>query len=224
MGKNKKPLYSATMVVCDRIVKKFKSDSQTIESLQILNEMCLINGTKVLFDNTAQCNPVRICSVLGYKEIEEDWTMFGSPIREIDYGNVIRWWPSSIFTSTEGQIRVEFPTFELMLNILHESEVSSRFFEDINIRIDNNEDLKEDPKGEETMSDERVYGSVSEENEAVETTTTETKRKFKLPKKSWVKIGIAAAAVAAAVVATVVLLKKKNENGSEAGSEATGSE
>ena len=223
MGKIKKPLYSATMVVCDRIVKKYKSDSQTIESLQILNEMCLINGTKVLFDNTSQCNPVRICSVLGYKEIEEDWTMFGSPIREIDYGNVIRWWPSSILTSTEGQIRIEFPTFELMLNVLHDSEVSSRFFEDININEE--KDLKEDPKGEETMSDERVYGSVSEENEAVETTTTETtKKKFKLPKKSWVKIGIAAAAVAAAVVATVVLLKKKNENGSETGSEATTSE
>ena len=194
----KQTKYSGTAVVFINKLTTFGENRDSIECMTLLkggtvkvNNLDLENITFV-----TGCVPVRL--TLDPKDTSQDWTKYGSPVEEIGFGNIIRYFPMSAFkfdkSNKKEKITISYPDFIIDLQVVYESQ----------------------------PADNIVYTEPKEDNmEMVETKeipaeTAEVnvnQQKKKLPK--WTigaVIGVAVVTTAAIITGTGVILKNKNKD------------
>lgn len=218
MGK-KKPVYTAYLQVIKNKVVTFGENAETKEALNILKMYGIRTDTmKVKGELKESDTAITVRIALNLDDPTEDWTINGSPIDEIAYGNVLRYWPLSIvdMNKTSGQkIRIQYPEFDIDCEVVYtinttdekvlgepETTNESTQKED-NVMVDNQE-------------------TTSQVQEAAETTAVETeaKAKKKLPKWAFFTIVGAAIATGVGVVTGLLLSKKAKSEADEAPVEA----
>ena len=193
----KQTKYSGTVIVFINKLTTFGENRDSIECMEILKSgMAKINNLdleNITF--VTGCVPVRL--TLDPKDTSQDWTKYGSPIEEIGFGNIIRYFPMSAFkfdkSNKKEKITISYPDFIIDLQVVYESQPAD------NIVYTEPKESKED-----NMSD------VVETTGSTEATTAENQKK-KLPK--WT-IGavVGAAVVTTAAIITGIVLKNKNKN------------
>ena len=203
----KQTKYSGTIIVFINKLTTFGENRDSIECMEILksgmakiNDLDLKNITFV-----TGCVPVRL--TLDPKDTSQDWTKYGSPIEEIGFGNIIRYFPMSAFkfdkSNKKEKITISYPDFIIDLQVIYESQPADKI-------------VYTEPESKEENMD-RVETTVipaeTTSETAVGTTevTTVNQQKKKLPK--WT-IGavIGAAVVTTAAIITGVILKNKNKD------------
>ncbi len=218
MGK-KKPVYQAYLQVVKNKVTTFGENAETKEALNILKMYGIRTDTmKVKGELKESDTAITVRIALNLDDPTEDWTINGSPIDEIAYGNVLRYWPLSIvdMNKTSGQkIRIQYPEFDIDCEVVYtinatddqvlgEPEIANESTQkEDNIMVENQE-------------------TTSQVQEAVETTAVETeaKAKKKLPKWAFFTIVGAAIATGVGVVTGLLLSKKAKSEADEAPVEA----
>lgn len=198
----KQTKYSGTVVVFLNKLTTFGENRDSIECMEILkggtvkvNNLDLENITFV-----TGCVPVRL--TLDPKDTSQDWTKYGSPIEEIGFGNIIRYFPMSAFkfdkSNKKEKITISYPDFIIDLQVVYESQPEDK------IVYTEPKESKEDMEMVETKE-------IPAETAEVTTAVNVNQQKKKLPK--WT-IGavIGAAVVTTAAIITGVILKNKNKN------------
>lgn len=196
----KQTKYSGTVVVFLNKLTTFGENRDSIECMTLLkggtvkvNNLDLENITFV-----TGCVPVRL--TLDPKDESQDWTKYGSPIEEIGFGNVIRYFPISAFkfdkSDKKEKVMLSYPDFIIDLQVKYESQPAD------NIVYTEPKESKEDMEMVETKE-------IPAETAEVTTAVNVNQQKKKLPK--WT-IGavIGAAVVTTAAIITGVILKNKN--------------
>lgn len=195
----KQTKYSGTAVVLINKLTTFGENRDSIECMTLLkggtvkvNNLDLENITFV-----TGCVPVRL--TLDPKDTTQDWTKYGSPIEEIGFGNIIRYFPMSAFkfdkSNKKEKITISYPDFIIDLQVVYESQPADNI-------------VYTEPK-EDNM--EMVETKEIPAETAEVTTVNVNQQKKKLPK--WT-IGavIGAAVVTTAAIITGVILKNKNKD------------
>ena len=195
-----KTKYSGTAVVFINKLTTFGENRDSIECMTLLkggtvkiNNLDLENITFV-----TGCVPVRL--TLDIKDESQDWTKYGSPIEEIGFGNIIRYFPMSAFkfdkSNKKEKITISYPDFIIDLQVVYESQPTDN--------IVYTEPKEEDMEMVETKE-------IPAETAEVTTAVNVNQQKKKLPK--WT-IGavIGAAVVTTAAIITGVILKNKNKD------------
>ena len=203
----KQTKYSGTVVVFINKLTTFGENRDSIECMEILksgmakiNDLDLKNITFV-----TGCVPVRL--TLDPKDTSQDWTRFGSPIEEIGFGNIIRYFPMSAFkfdkSNKKEKITISYPDFIIDLQVVYESQPADNI-----VYTEPKEDNMEMVETKETTTE--TVGTAG----STEVTTTAENQKKKLPK--WT-IGavIGAAVVTTAAIITGVILKNKNKDNTD---------
>ena len=198
----KQTKYSGTAVVFINKLTTFGENRDSIECMTLLkggtvkvNNLDLENITFV-----TGCVPVRL--TLDPKDTSQDWTKYGSPIEEIGFGNIIRYFPMSAFkfdkSNKKEKITISYPDFIIDLQVVYESQPEDK------IVYTEPKESKEDMEMVETKE-------IPAETAEVTTAVNVNQQKKKLPK--WT-IGavIGAAVVTTAAIITGVILKNKNKN------------
>ena len=122
----KQTKYSGTAVVFINKLTTFGENRDSIECMTLLkggtvkvNNLDLENITFV-----TGCVPVRL--TLDPKDTSQDWTKYGSPIEEIGFGNIIRYFPMSAFkfdkSNKKEKITISYPDFIIDLQVVYESQ------------------------------------------------------------------------------------------------------
>ena len=195
----KQTKYSGTIIVFVNKLTTFGKDRNSIECMEILKSgMAKVNNLDLenIDDGTA-CVPVRM--TLDPKDTSQDWTKYGSPIEEIGFGNIIRYFPTSAFkfdkSNKKEKITISYPDFIIDLQVVYESQPTDK------IVYTEPKESKENNMEPETTT-ETVVGTTE--------VTTENQKK-KLPK--WT-IGavVGAVVVTTAAIITGVILKNKDKN------------
>lgn len=197
----KQTKYSGTAVVFINKLTTFGENRDSIECMTLLkggtvkvNNLDLENITFV-----TGCVPVRL--TLDPKDTSQDWTKYGSPIEEIGFGNIIRYFPMSAFkfdkSNKKEKITISYPDFIIDLQVVYESQPADNI-----VYTEPKEESKEDMEMVETKE-------IPAETAEVTTAVNVNQQKKKLPK--WT-IGavIGAAVVTTAAIITGVILKNKN--------------
>lgn len=195
-------IYSGTIIVFVNKLGIFGKDNGSIECMQILKAgMAKINNLDLEdIDEGTSCVPVRM--TLDPKDKSQDWTRFGSPIEEIGFGNIIRYFPTSAFKFNESdkkeRIMLSYPDFTVDLQVKYESQPADNIVYT---------EPKEDNMSDVVETTETVVGTTG----STEATTTAENQKKKLPK--WT-IGavVGAVVVTTAAIITGVILKNKNKD------------
>ena len=192
--------YSGTVVVPINKLTTFGENRDSIECMEILKTGNIkINGLDL--ENITfitACVPVRM--TLDPKDESQDWTKYGSPIEEIGFGNIIRYFPISAFkfdkSNKKEKLSISYPDFIIDLQVVYESQPVD------NIVYTEPKESKEDNM--EMVETKEIPA------ETTEVTTAENQKK-KLPK--WT-IGavVGAAVVTTAAIITGIVLKNKNKN------------
>ena len=186
--------YSGTIVVLDNKLSTFGEDRSSIECMKILkNGKVKVNDLNLgNINKDTSCVPVRL--TLDPKDTSQDWTKYGSPIEEIGFGNIIRYFPISVFkfdkSDKKEKITISYPDFEIDLQVAYESQPV-----DNTIYVEPKEESKED--------------NMSDAVETVETTVVENQKK-KFPKWA-IGAAIGAAVVTTAAIVTGVILKNNKD-------------
>ena len=195
-----KTKYSGTVVVFLNKLTTFGENRDSIECMTLLkggtikvNNLDLENITFV-----TGCVPVRL--TLDPKDTSQDWTKYGSPIEEIGFGNIIRYFPMSAFkfdkSNKKEKITISYPDFIIDLQVVYESQPADNI-------------VYTEPKEDnmETVETKEIPAETAE----VTTAVNVNQQKKKLPK--WT-IGavIGTAVVTTAAIITGVILKNKNKD------------
>ena len=196
----KQTKYSGTAVVFINKLTTFGENRDSIECMTLLkggtvkvNNLDLENITFV-----TGCVPVRL--TLDPKDTSQDWTKYGSPIEEIGFGNIIRYFPMSAFkfdkSNKKEKITISYPDFIIDLQVVYESQPADNI-----VYTEPKEDNMEMVETKE----------IPAETAEVTTAVNVNQQKKKLPK--WT-IGavIGAAVVTTAAIITGVILKNKNKD------------
>lgn len=197
----KQTKYSGTVVVPINKLTTFGENRDSIECMEILKTGNVkINGLD--FENITfitACVPVRM--TLDPKDESQDWTKYGSPIEEIGFGNIIRYFPISAFkfdkSNKKEKLSVSYPDFIIDLQVVYESQPVD------NIVYTEPKESKEDNM--------EMVETKEIPVETTEVTTAVNQQKKKLPK--WT-IGavVGAVVVTTAAIITAVVVKNKNKD------------
>ena len=198
----KQTKYSGTAVVFINKLTTFGENRDSIECMTLLkggtvkvNNLDLENITFV-----TGCVPVRL--TLDPKDTSQDWTKYGSPIEEIGFGNIIRYFPMSAFkfdkSNKKEKITISYPDFIIDLQVVYESQPADNI-------------VYTEPKEDMEMVETKEIPAETAETAEVTTAVNVNQQKKKLPK--WT-IGavIGAAVVTTAAIITGVILKNKNKD------------
>lgn len=201
----KQTKYSGTVIVFINKLTTFGENRDSIECMEILKSgMAKINNLdleNITF--VTGCVPVRL--TLDPKDTSQDWTKYGSPIEEIGFGNIIRYFPMSAFkfdkSNKKEKITISYPDFIIDLQVVYESQPAD------NIVYTEPKESKEDNMSDVVETTETVVGTTG----STEATTTAENQKKKLPK--WT-IGavVGAVVVTTAAIITGIVLKNKNKD------------
>lgn len=196
----KQTKYSGTAVVFINKLTTFGENRDSIECMEILKSgMAKINNLdleNITF--VTGCVPVRL--TLDPKDESQDWTKYGSPIEEIGFGNIIRYFPMSAFkfdkSNKKEKITISYPDFIIDLQVVYESQPADNI-------------VYTEPKEDMEMVETKEIPAETAETAEVTTAVNVNQQKKKLPK--WT-IGavIGAAVVTTAAIITGVILKNKN--------------
>ena len=195
----KQTKYSGTIIVFVNKLTTFGKDRNSIECMEILKSgMAKVNNLDLenIDDGTA-CVPVRM--TLDPKDESQDWTKYGSPIEEIGFGNIIRYFPTSAFkfdkSNKKEKVTISYPDFTIDLQVMYESQPVDKI-------------VYTEPK--ESKEDNMEPDNMEEAKEMSAPTTAENQKK-KLPK--WT-IGavVGAVVVTTAAIITGIVLKNKDKN------------
>lgn len=197
----KQTKYSGTIIVFDNKLATFGKDRNSIECMEILKSgMAKINDLDLKDINfSTPCVPVRL--TLDPKDTSQDWTKYGSPIEEIGFGNIIRYFPIFAFkfnkSDKKEKITISYPDFIIDLQVMYESQPAD------NIVYTEPKESKEDNM--EMVETKEIPA------ETTEATTAVNQQKKKLPK--WT-IGavVGAVVVTTAAIITAVVVKNKNKD------------
>ena len=200
----KQTKYSGTVVVFVNKLTTFGDNRDSIECMEILKAGNVkINDLDLKDINfSVPCVPVRM--TLDPKDESQDWTKYGSPIEEIGFGNIIRYFPIFVFkfdkSNKKEKITISYPDFIIDLQVVYESQPAD------NIVYTEPKESKEDNMSDVVETTETVVGTTG----STEATTVENQKK-KLPK--WT-IGavVGAVVVTTAAIITGVILKNKNKD------------
>ncbi len=222
MGK-KKPVYTAYLQVVKNRVTTFGENAETKEALNILKMYGIRTDTmKIKGELKESDTAIMVRIALNLDDPTEDWTINGSPIQEIAYGNVLRYWPLSIvdMNKTSGQkIRIQYPEFDIDCEVVYTINATD-------------EQVLGEPEttNESTQKEDNIMGLENQEQETQETQVqgavetpaveTEAKAKKKLPKWAFFTIVGAAIATGVGVVTGLLLSKKAKSEADEAPVEA----
>lgn len=191
-----KTKYSGTIIVLDNKLSIFGEDRSSIECMKIFkNGKVKVNDFNFEdINKDTSCVPVKL--TLDPNDKSQDWTKYGSPIEEIGFGNIVRYFPISTFkfdkSNKKESITLSYPDFEIDLQVAYESQP-----------VDNTIYVEPKTKPEEDNMSDVV------ETETVETTVENQKKK--LPKWA-IGAAIGAAVVTTAAIVTGVILKNKNKD------------
>ena len=202
----KQTKYSGTIIVFINKLTTFGENRDSIECMEILksgmakiNDLDLKNITFV-----TGCVPVRL--TLDPKDTSQDWTKYGSPIEEIGFGNIIRYFPMSAFkfdkSNKKEKITISYPDFIIDLQVVYESQPADNIV--YTEPKESKEDNMEMVETKETTTE--TVGTAC----STEVTTAENQKK-KLPK--WT-IGavVGAVVVTTAAIITAAVVKNKNKD------------
>lgn len=190
-----KTKYSGTIIVLDNRLSTFGEDRASVECMKILkNGKVKVNDLNLEnINKDTSCVPVRL--TLDPKDASQDWTKYGSPIEEIGFGNIVRYFPISAFkfdkSNKKESITLSYPDFEIDLQVAYESQP-----------VDNT--IYVEPK------EEKEDNNMSDVVETVEAEVAENQKK-KLPKWA-IGAAIGAAVVTTAAIITGLVLKNKNKD------------
>lgn len=217
MGK-KKPTYQAYLQVVKNKVTTFGENAETKEALNILKMYGIRTDTmKIKGELKESDTAIMVRIALNLDDLTEDWTINGSPIQEIAYGNVLRYWPLSIvdMNKTSGQkIRIQYPEFDIDCEVVY--TINSADEQVLGEPETTNESIQ---KEDNIMDDQETTTQVQNgaETTAVE---TEAKTKKKLPKWAFFTLVGAGIATGVGVVTGLLLSKKAKKEADEAPVEA----
>lgn len=219
MGK-KKPTYQAYLQVVKNKVTTFGENAETKEALNILKMYGIRTDTmKVKGELKESDTAIMVRIALNLDDPTEDWTINGSPIQEIAYGNVLRYWPLSIvdMNKTSGQkIRIQYPEFDIECEVVYTiSTTDEQVLGEPETANETTQNKEDNTMGENTEIQAQVQVQGAET--PVE---TEAKAKKKLPK--WVVFTLVGAGVATVIgaVSGLLLSKKAKTEADEAPVEA----
>lgn len=201
----KQTKYSGTVVVPINKLTTFGENRDSIECMELLKAGNVkINGLDL--ENIAfvtGCVPVRL--TLDPKDTSQDWTKYGSPIEEIGFGNIIRYFPMSAFkfdkSNKKEKITISYPDFIIDLQVVYESQPAD------NIVYTEPKESKEDNMSDVVETTETVVGTTG----STEATTAENQKK-KLPKWTIGAVVGAAVVTTAAIITGIVLKKNKDKD------------
>lgn len=191
----KQAKYAGTIVVFVNKLTTFGENRDSIECMEILKSgMAKINDLDLKDINfSTPCVPVRL--TLDPKDTSQDWTKYGSPIEEIGFGNIIRYFPIFAFkfnkSDKKEKITISYPDFIIDLQVMYESQPTDKI-------------VYTEPKE-----------SKEDNMEMVETKETKAETAVNKQKKfpKWtVGAVIGAAVVTTAAIITGVILKNKNKD------------
>ena len=195
----KQTKYSGIIIVFVNKLTTFGKDRNSIECMEILKSgMAKVNNLDLenIDDGTA-CVPVRL--TLDPKDTSQDWTKYGSPIEEIGFGNIIRYFPTSAFkfdkSNKKEKITISYPDFIIDLQVVYESKPTDKI-------------IYTEPK---ESKENNMEPETTTEVEAPAPTTSVNQQKKKLPK--WT-IGavVGAVVVTTAAIITAAVVKNKNKD------------
>ena len=195
----KQTKYSGTAVVFINKLTTFGENRDSIECMTLLkggtvkvNNLDLENITFV-----TGCVPVRL--TLDPKDTSQDWTKYGSPIEEIGFGNIIRYFPMSAFkfdkSNKKEKITISYPDFIIDLQVVYESQPADNI-------------VYTEPK--ESKEDMEMVETKEIPAETAEVTTAVNVNQQKKLSKWTIGAVIGAAVVTTAAIITGVILKNKN--------------
>ena len=195
----KQTKYSGTAVVFINKLTTFGENRDSIECMTLLkggtvkvNNLDLENITFV-----TGCVPVRL--TLDTKDESQDWTKYGSPIEEIGFGNIIRYFPMSAFkfdkSNKKEKITISYPDFIIDLQVVYESQPADNI-------------VYTEPK--ESKEDMEMVETKEIPAETAEVTTAVNVNQQKKLSKWTIGAVIGAAVVTTAAIITGVILKNKN--------------
>ena len=222
MGK-KKPSYTAYLQVVKNKVTTFGENAETKEALNILKMYGIRTDTmKIKGELKESDTAIMVRIALNLDDPTEDWTINGSPIQEIAYGNVLRYWPLSIvdMNKTSGQkIRIQYPEFDIDCEVVY--TINTTDDQVLGEPETTNESTQK--KEDNTMGAENQEQETTSQVQGAETTSaveTEAKAKKKLPK--WAMFTLIGAGIATVIgaVSGVLLSRKAKSEADEAPVEA----
>lgn len=198
----KQTKYSGTVVVFVNKLTTFGENRDSIECMEILKTGNVkINDLDLKDINfSVPCVPVRM--TLDPKDESQDWTKYGSPIEEIGFGNIIRYFPMFAFkfdkSNKKEKITISYPDFIIDLQVVYESQPAD------NIVYTEPKESKEDNM--EMVETKEIPAETTEV-----TTAAVNQQKKKLPK--WT-IGavVGAVVVTTAAIITAAVVKNKNKD------------
>ncbi len=220
MGK-KKPVYTAYLQVVKNRVTTFGENAETKEALTVLKMYGIRTDTmKVKGELKESDTAIMVRIALNLDDATEDWTINGSPISEIAYGNVLRYWPLSIVDMNKSgqKIKIQYPDFDIDCEVVYTINATDDQVlgepETTNESTQKKEDNTMGAENQETTS--QVQEGAATEP-AVE---TEAKAKKKLPK--WAVFTLVGAGIATVIgaVSGILLSKKAKAEADEAPVEA----
>ena len=194
--------YAGTIVVPVNKLTTFGENRDSIECMEILKTgAARVNNLDLEHINfSTPCVPVRL--TLDPKDTSQDWTKYGSPIEEIGFGNIIRYFPISAFkfdkSNKKEKITISYPDFIIDLQVMYESQPVD------NIVYTEPKELKESKEDMEMVETTEIPAET-----AVGTTVNQQKKK--LPKWT-IGAAIGAVVVTTAAIITGIVLKNKNKD------------
>lgn len=194
--------YAGTIVVFVNKLTTFGENRDSIECMEILKTgAARVNNLDLEHINfSTPCVPVRL--TLDPKDTSQDWTKYGSPIEEIGFGNIIRYFPISAFkfdkSNKKEKITISYPDFIIDLQVMYESQPAD------NIVYTEPKELKESKEDMEMVETTEIPAET-----AVGTTVNQQKKK--LPKWT-IGAAIGAVVVTTAAIITGIVLKNKNKD------------
>ena len=218
MGK-KKPTYQAYLQVVKNKVTTFGENVETKEALDILKMYGIRTDTmKIKGELKESDTAIMVRIALNLDDPTEDWTINGSPIQEIAYGNVLRYWPLSIvdMNKTSGQkIRIQYPEFDIECEVVYTINATD-------------EQVLGEPEttNESTQKEDNIMGENMENTETqaqgAETPAVETEAKAKKKLPKWALFTLVGAGIATVIgtVSGILLSKKAKAEADEAPVEA----
>ena len=200
----KQAKYAGTIVVFSNKLTTFGENRDSIECMKILKAGNVkINDLDLKDINfSVPCVPVRM--TLDPKDESQDWTKYGSPIEEIGFGNIIRYFPTSAFkfdkSNKKEKVTISYPDFIIDLQVMYESQPAD------NIVYTEPKELKESKEDMEMVETTEIPAETAEV-----TTVAANQQKKKLPK--WT-IGavVGAIVVTTATIITAAVVRNKNKD------------
>ena len=219
MGK-KKPVYTAYLQVVKNRVTTFGENAETKEALTVLKMYGIRTDTmKVKGELKESDTAIMVRIALNLDDATEDWTINGSPIQEIAYGNVLRYWPLSIVDMNKSgqKIKIQYPDFDIDCEVVY--TINATDDQVLGEPETTNESTQK--KEDNTMGAENQE-TTSQVQEGAETSAVETEAKAKKKLPKWALFTLVGAGIATVIgtVSGILLSKKAKAEADEAPVEA----